>query len=80
MPSIPLNNEQIIPNSSLLCKMGQRDGILLPKLFWPTVRKNCSSDRKELLKFESESQEFANILRSLYRTIYSNSESSDNFW
>ena len=22
------------------------NGILLPKLFWPTVRKNCSSDRK----------------------------------
>ena len=27
-------------------------GILLPKLFWPTVRKNCSSDRENLLKFE----------------------------
>ena len=24
-------------------------GILLPKLFWPTVRKNCSSDREKLL-------------------------------
>ena len=24
--------------------------ILLPKLFWPTVRKNCSSDREKLLK------------------------------
>ena len=23
-----------------------KNGILLPKLFWPTVRKNCSSDRK----------------------------------
>ena len=22
-----------------------RNGILLPKLFWPTVRRNCSSDR-----------------------------------
>jgi hypothetical protein len=28
-----------------------RNGILLPKLFWPTVRKNCSSDQKKLLKF-----------------------------
>ena len=36
-------------------------GILLPKLFWPTVRKNCSSDREKLLKFEGESQEFSNI-------------------
>ena len=23
----------------------------IPKLFWPTVRKNCSSDREKLLKF-----------------------------
>ena len=23
------------------------NGILLPKLFWPTVRKNCSSDREK---------------------------------
>ena len=29
-------------------------GILLPKLFWPTVRKNYSSDREKLLKFEAE--------------------------
>ena len=25
------------------------NGILLPKLFWPTVRKNCSSDQEKLL-------------------------------
>ena len=25
--------------------------ILLPKLFWPTVRKNCSSDRENLLRW-----------------------------
>ena len=34
-------------------------GILLPKLFRPTVRKNCSTDQKKLLKFEAEAQEFA---------------------
>ena len=28
--------------------------VLLPKLFWPTARKNCSCDRKKLLKFEAE--------------------------
>ena len=39
-------------------------GILLPKLFWPTVRKKCSSDQEKLLKFEAEGQEFAKILRS----------------
>ena len=37
-------------------------GILLPKLFWPTVRKNCSSDRENLLKFEAEGQEFTKFL------------------
>ena len=55
-------------------------GILLPKLFWPTVRKNCSSDREKLLKFEAEGREFSKFLRSLenlfkqwkVRTIFGN--------
>ena len=39
---------------------------ILPKLFSPTtVRKNCSSDREKLLKFE------------ITRTIYSNSDRSE---
>ena len=42
-----------------------RNGILLPKLFWPTVRKKCSSDWEKLLKFEAEGREFAKFLRSL---------------
>ena len=45
------------------------NGILLPKLFWPTVRKSCSSDREKLLKFEAEGREFAKILRSLEQLI-----------
>ena len=45
------------------------NGILLPKLFWPTVRKNSSSDREKLLKFEAEGQEFAKLLRSLEQFI-----------
>ena len=40
-------------------KSRSRNGILLPKLFWPTVRKKCSSDREKLLKFKAEGQEFA---------------------
>ena len=40
-------------------------GILLPKLFWPTGRKNCSSNPEKLLKFETEGQEFAKFLRLL---------------
>jgi hypothetical protein len=50
----------------------KRNGILLPKLFWPTVRKNCSSDRENFL-------EFAKILRSLeqfVRTV----KGLNNFW
>ena len=46
-----------------------RNGILLPKLFWPTVRTNCSSDREHFLKFEAEGREFANFLRSLEQII-----------
>ena len=46
-----------------------KNGILLPKLFRPTVRKNCSSDREKLLKFEAESQEFSKSLRSLEQFI-----------
>ena len=45
------------------CDGKQNNDILLPKLFWPTVRKNCSSDREKILKFETEGQEFANFLR-----------------
>ena len=42
---------------------------LLPKFFWPTVRKDCSSDREKLLKFEAQGQEFAKLLRSLEQFI-----------
>ena len=38
-------------------------GILLPKLLWPTVRKNCSSDQEKLLKFKAEGWEFEIFLR-----------------
>ena len=41
-------------------------GILLPKLFWPTVRKKCS---RIFLKFEAEGKEFAKFLRSLEQLI-----------
>ena len=51
-------------------------GILLLKLFWPTVRKNCSTDWEKVLKFEAEGWEFTNFF-AITRTIYSNSESSE---
>ena len=49
---------------------GAGNGILLPKLFWPNVRKNCFRDREKLLKFEAECQEFAKFLRSLERFVW----------
>ena len=55
------------------------NGILLPKLFWPTVRKNCYSDREKLLKFEVEGQEFAKVLRSLKQFIIT-VKGQYNFW
>ena len=33
------------------------------------MRKNCSSDREKLLKFEAEGQEFAKFLRILEHII-----------
>ena len=46
-----------------------RNGILLPKLFSPTVRKNVLVIEKKLLKFEAEGQEFAKNWRSLEQFI-----------
>ena len=54
-------------------------GILLPKLFWSTVRKNCSSDWEKLLKFEAESREFSKFLRSLEQFIQT-VKGQNNFW
>ena len=57
----------------------RRNGILLQKLFRPTVRKNCSSDRDKLLKFEAEGQEFAKLLSSLEQFIQT-VNGQNNFW
>jgi hypothetical protein len=43
------------------------------------VRKNYSSDREKLLKFEAESQEFSNFLRSLEQFIQT-VKGQNNFW
>ena len=55
------------------------NGILFPKLFWPTVRKTCSSDREKLLNFEAEGREFAKCLISLEQFIQT-VKGQDNFW
>ena len=49
--------------------VAEKKCILLPKLFWPTVRKKCSSNGEKLLKFEDEGREFVKILRSLNQFI-----------
>ena len=56
-----------------------RNGILLPKLFWPTVCKKISSDQEKLLKFETEGWEFAKFLRSLEQSILA-VNGQNNFW
>ena len=56
------------------------NGILLPKLSWPTVRKKYSCDQEKLLKFEAEGQEFTKLLRSLGQFIQTAVKGQNNFW
>ena len=56
-----------------------RNGILLSKLFWPTVRKNCFSDQEKIWKFEAEGWEFEIFLRSLEQFIQT-VKGQNNFW
>ena len=56
-----------------------KNGIFVPKLFWPTVIRNFSSDREILLKFEAEGREFAKILRSLEQFVQT-VKGQNNFW
>ena len=64
-------NSPYSPSRSLtgLAIIKSNCGILLPKLFWPSVRKNCSSDREKLLEFKAEGREFAKILTSLEQFV-----------
>ena len=68
---------------NILCKSGNYggkiNGILRPKLFLPTVRKHCFSDREKLLNFEAEGSEFAKFLRSLEQFIQT-VKVQNNFW
>ena len=43
------------------------------------MRKNCSSDREKLLKFEAKGREFAKNLRSLEQFIQT-VKGQNNFW
>ena len=39
------------------------NGILLPKLFWPTVRKNCSRDRESFFEISRLLEQFAQTVK-----------------
>ena len=56
-----------------------RDGILFPKLFRPTMSKSCSSDWEKLLKFKAEGGEFAKPLRSLQQFTWP-MKGKNNLW
>ena len=43
------------------------------------MRKNCSSDREKLLKFEAEGREFAKFLRLIKQFILTVKD-QNNFW
>ena len=43
------------------------------------MKKNCSSDREEFLKFEAEGREFENFLRSPEQFIQT-VKGQNNFW
>ena len=43
------------------------------------MRKNCSSDREKIWKFEAEGREFAKILRSLEQFVQT-VKGQNNFW
>ena len=55
-----------------------RNGILLANLFWPTVRKNCSSDRGKTFEIRGCRPRICKNFETT-RTIYSNSERSEQF-
>ena len=53
-------------------------GILLPKLFWPTVRKKCSSDLEFFFEIRCWRSRICKMFE-ITRTIYSNIERSEQF-
>ena len=43
------------------CMICSNNGILLQKLFWPTVRKNCSSDRENFWNLRLKAENLQNF-------------------
>ena len=67
---------KLVQQKNLCCSMYKYlfnpcgNSILFPKLFWPTLRKNCSCDWEKLLKLEAKVREFFNFWRSLEQLIW----------
>ena len=64
---------------SFLWRAKTNFGILLPKLFWPTVRKNCSSDWEKTFEIRGWRLRICKTFK-ITRTIYSHSEMLVQFW
>ena len=77
-------NYNDINNCHCICKNVYNaqcvNGILFPKLFWPTVRKFCSSDREKIwtsrLKAENLQKFWDHYLEEFIRTV----KGQTNFW
>ena len=74
--SATLLEAQLSCLEQLLKRFEYRNGILLPKLSWPTVRKNCSSDPKTPRNFWGWRPRICKSLRTLEQTV----KGQNNFW
>ena len=71
--------EHLCKATGFILTTSGKTGILLPELFWPTVRKKNSSCQNIFLKLEAEGREFTNFLRSLEQFIQIVKD-QNNFW
>ena len=67
-----------IENQALQLDLELSQRYFVTKIFLTYFEKNCFIDRETRLKFETEGREFANLFE-ITRTIYSNSERSEQF-
>ena len=74
---LPLMEDQVKSYMEMLLR--GKNWYFVTKIVLTTVRKNCSSDREKLLKFEAEGREFAKILRLLEQFIQT-VKGQNNFW
>ena len=83
------HNSTIVKSLTMQCSLAQcnifpkinlisrKHGISLSKLFWPTMKKNWSSDEEKLLNSRQKAENLQ--IFEITRAIYSNSERSEQF-